>query len=111
MTIVSAVPFAVVMVGLCVSLWKDLAGDPLVVRATYAKNAVEDAVVAGVTEHGDDFRIAVEHAPPAPPGTRAPTAPGSARATPDPPAARRSPPASYPDGAGGDLFVRIPRAT
>ncbi len=61
MTIVSAVPFAVVMVGLCVSLWKDLANDPLVVRATYAKNAVEDAVVAGVTEHGDDFRIAVEH--------------------------------------------------
>ena len=59
-TIVSAVPFAVVMVGLCAALWKDLANDPLIVRATYAKAAVHDAVVAGVTEHGDDFRLAVE---------------------------------------------------
>jgi hypothetical protein len=30
------------------------------VRATYAKAAVEEAVVVGVTEHGDDFRLAVE---------------------------------------------------
>jgi choline/carnitine/betaine transport len=59
-TIVSAVPFAVVMVGLCAALWKDLARDPLIVRAHYARAAVEDAVVAGVTEHGDDFRLAVE---------------------------------------------------
>ena len=65
-TIVSAVPFAVVMVGLCAALWKDLANDPLVVRATYAKAAVEDAVVAGVTEHGDDFRLAVEQDTPVP---------------------------------------------
>ena len=59
-TIVSAVPFAVVMVGLCVSLAKDLAQDPLMVRANYAKAMVHDAVVAGVKEHGDDFRLAVE---------------------------------------------------
>ncbi|QBR93178.1 BCCT family transporter [Nocardioides euryhalodurans] len=59
-TIVSAVPFAVVMVGLCVALAKDLSQDPLVVRADYAKAAVHEAVVAGVTEHGDDFRLAVE---------------------------------------------------
>jgi choline-glycine betaine transporter len=59
-TIVAAVPFALVMVGLCVALWKDLAHDPLIVRATYAKAAVEEAVVVGVTEHGDDFRLAVE---------------------------------------------------
>jgi len=59
-TIVSAVPFSVVMVGLCVALAKDLSRDPLVVRATYAETAVHDAVVSGVTEHGDDFRLAVE---------------------------------------------------
>jgi choline-glycine betaine transporter len=59
-TIVAAVPFAVVMVGLCVALAKDLAHDPLMVRATYAKAMIEDAVVAGVKEHGDDFRLAVE---------------------------------------------------
>ena len=59
-TIVSAVPFVVVMVGLCVALAKDLSHDPLVVRAHYARQAVHEAVVAGVTEHGDDFRIPVE---------------------------------------------------
>ena len=59
-TIVSAVPFAVVMVGLCVALAKDLSRDPLVVRAHYARAAVHDAVVTGVTEHGDDFRLSVE---------------------------------------------------
>ena len=30
------------------------------VRTTYAQAMVHDAVVAGVTEHGDDFRLAVE---------------------------------------------------
>ena len=59
-TIVSAVPFSVVMVGLCVALAKDLSRDPLVVRSHYARTAVHDAVVSGVTEHGDDFRLAVE---------------------------------------------------
>ena len=39
---------------------QDLAHDPLMVRATYARTMVHDAVVAGVTEHGDDFRLAVE---------------------------------------------------
>ncbi|WP_432478283.1 BCCT family transporter [Nocardioides sp. GXQ0305] len=59
-TIVSAVPFVIVMVGLCVSLARELSRDPLVVRASYAETAVSDAVVQGVTEHGDDFRLAVE---------------------------------------------------
>ena len=59
-TIVSAVPFAVVMVALCYSLYKDLSRDPLVVRAHYARTAVNDAVVHGVKQHGDDFRLAVE---------------------------------------------------
>jgi len=58
-TIVVSVPFVVVMVGLCVSLVRDLANDPLVVRRTYAREAVHDAVVAGVTEYGDDFVLAV----------------------------------------------------
>ena len=62
-TIVSAVPFAIVMVGLCVALAKDLSRDPLVVRADYAMAAVHDAVVTGVTEHGDGFRLAVESDP------------------------------------------------
>ncbi|WP_404386921.1 BCCT family transporter [Knoellia locipacati] len=63
-TIVAALPFVLVMVGLAVSLVKDLSNDPLVVRRAYAVAAVEQAVVAGVTEHGDDFTLAFEEAAP-----------------------------------------------
>jgi choline/carnitine/betaine transport len=59
-TIVAALPFVVVMLALCVSLMKDLRADPLMVRRRYGAEAVEAAVVAGVTEHGDDFVISVE---------------------------------------------------
>jgi choline/carnitine/betaine transport len=62
-TIVAALPFVVVMLGLCVSLMKDLRSDPLMVRRRYASEAVEQAVVTGVTAHGDDFVIAVENDP------------------------------------------------
>ena len=58
-TIVAALPFTVIMVGLVVSLQKDLAHDPLIVRGQYAAEAVEQAVITGVTEHGDDFALAV----------------------------------------------------
>ncbi|MFI5625008.1 BCCT family transporter [Nocardioides sp. NPDC051685] len=58
-TIVAALPFTVIMVGLVVSLQKDLQSDPLIVRGQYAAEAVEQAVITGVTEHGDDFAIAV----------------------------------------------------
>lgn len=59
-TIVAALPFVVVMVGLCFALVKDLRHDPLMVRRRYAAAAVEQAVVDGVTRHGDDFTIRVE---------------------------------------------------
>ncbi|WP_235547373.1 MULTISPECIES: BCCT family transporter [unclassified Nocardioides] len=62
-TIVAALPFVVVMLALCVSLMKDLRSDPLMVRRKYAAEAVEQAVVTGVTAHGDDFVIAVENDP------------------------------------------------
>lgn len=62
-TVIAALPFVVVMIGLAVSLVKDLAQDPLVVRRQYAIEAVEAAVITGVTEHGDDFVIAVEKDP------------------------------------------------
>jgi choline/carnitine/betaine transport len=62
-TIVAALPFVVVMVALAVSLVKDLRQDPLMVRHAYATDAVEQAVITGVTEHGDDFVISVEQDP------------------------------------------------
>jgi len=51
------------MVALAVALVKDLAADPLVVRRQYAIDAVEAAVVTGVTEHGDDFVLSVKKDP------------------------------------------------
>ena len=48
------------MIGLAVALVKDLAQDPRVVRRKYAMEAVEAAVITGVTEHGDDFVLSVE---------------------------------------------------
>ncbi len=81
-TIVAALPFVVVMVGLAIALVKDLRSDPLMVRRKYAEDAVEQAVIAGVTEHGDDFVIAVDRDPTTsswaaadPRGSRPPTAP------------------------------------
>ncbi|HEX2212241.1 MAG TPA: BCCT family transporter, partial [Mycobacterium sp.] len=62
-TIIAALPFVVVMVGLAVALMRDLRRDPMVVRKQYAEQAVDTAVIQGVTEHGDDFIISVEKDP------------------------------------------------
>ncbi len=62
-TIVAALPFVVVMIGLSFALVKDLRGDPLMVRRQYGAAAVEHAVVQGVTKHGDEFSIAVQEKP------------------------------------------------
>ncbi len=62
-TILAALPFVLVMVGLAAALVKDLRHDPLMVRRRYAAEAVNAAVVTGVTEHGDDFVISVEKSP------------------------------------------------
>ncbi|MCV7435195.1 BCCT family transporter [Mycolicibacterium bacteremicum] len=62
-TIIAALPFVVVMIGLAVALVKDLRQDPLMVRRQYAVEAVHSAVIAGVTQHGDDFVLSVEKDP------------------------------------------------
>jgi choline-glycine betaine transporter len=66
LTILAALPFVLVMVGLAVALVKDLRKDPMMIRRRYAVEAVDDAVIAGVVEHGDDFVIAIEKDPAAP---------------------------------------------
>jgi choline/carnitine/betaine transport len=63
LTILAALPFVLVMVGLAVALVKDLRKDSMMVRQRYAAEAVDDAVIAGVVEHGDDFVIAIERDP------------------------------------------------
>jgi choline/carnitine/betaine transport len=62
-TIIAALPFVLVMIAMAVALVKDLRHDPKVVRRQYASDAVDNAVVSGVTQHGDDFVIAVEKDP------------------------------------------------
>lgn len=62
-TIIAALPFVVVMIGLAVALVKDLNADPMMVRRKYAREVVDQAVVYGVTEHGDDFVLGVKKDP------------------------------------------------
>ncbi len=63
-TIVAALPFVVIMIGLAASLVRELRTDPMVVRRQYGEDAVEQAVIAGVTEHGDDFVLSIEASEP-----------------------------------------------
>ncbi|GAA1524262.1 BCCT family transporter [Nocardioides humi] len=65
-TIVAALPFVLIMVGLAASLVRELRNDPMVVRRRYGEEAVEQAVITGVTEHGDDFALAIEPVDPEP---------------------------------------------
>lgn len=53
-TIVSALPFVIVMVLMCVALVRDLQQDPLIKRAELGQQIIEQAVIEGVTEHGHD---------------------------------------------------------
>ena len=72
LTIIAALPFALVMVGMAVALAKDLRSDPMVLRRAYASEAVEQAVVDGITRHGEDFQLVVESTPATGPNTVAP---------------------------------------
>ncbi len=57
-TIVSAVPFVIVMLLLCVALWKDLAKDPLVIRGNLAQHVLSESVSYGVQAHaGEAFQL------------------------------------------------------
>ncbi len=71
-TIVAAVPFVLVMAALCVSLYKDLQTDPMVVRGRLGEEMVEDAVLTGVEEHDGDFVLVVEAAEPSSSASDAP---------------------------------------
>ena len=59
---VSALPFAMVMIGMCVALLRDFSTDPMMIRRAFQQRAVDNAVREGVTEYGDDFKLAVEPA-------------------------------------------------
>ncbi|MEV5610782.1 BCCT family transporter [Streptomyces sp. NPDC052225] len=59
LTILVAAPFTLVMIGMCVSLMRDLRQDPLIVRGDMGIEVVEAAVVAGHEQYGGEFEIRI----------------------------------------------------
>ncbi|MGO2113336.1 MAG: BCCT family transporter, partial [Pseudoclavibacter sp.] len=64
LVIVTAVPFAIVLLLAIVAWVRDLRTDPMALRMRYAKSAVDNAVTEGVENYGDDFAIEVVPAAP-----------------------------------------------
>lgn len=52
---VSALPFAIVVIGIMFAWWRDLSTDPLILRRKFAQVAIQEGVRRGIEEHGDDF--------------------------------------------------------
>lgn len=57
---ISALPFAVVLIGVMIAWWKDLSTDPLILRQRYAEVAIEEGVRIGIEEFGDDFAFSTD---------------------------------------------------
>lgn len=57
---ITALPFSIILILMCFALLKELRNDPLTIRQEFAQTAVEKAVVHGVTDHGDNFMLAIE---------------------------------------------------
>ncbi|WP_159794016.1 BCCT family transporter [Puerhibacterium puerhi] len=87
-TIVSALPFVVVMLALCVALWRDLSRDPLVIQGQLARQVLVESVASAVDRHdGEPFELRTVPAP-----EPEPTVPGVPGDGSD---------GEAPDGAGG----------
>lgn len=55
--VVSALPFSVILAGMCIALVKELRGDPLAIRDRYARTALRMAVRQGIAKYGDNFQL------------------------------------------------------
>lgn len=53
--VVSALPFAFIVMGMMVAWAKDLASDPYMMRGKYARLAIAEGVRLGIADYGDDF--------------------------------------------------------
>lgn len=60
--VTTALPFAIVLVGVMVCWAIDLKNDPLMIRRSYAQQAIRKGVVRGIDRHGDDFIFGVTQA-------------------------------------------------
>ncbi|WP_059013286.1 BCCT family transporter [Streptomyces specialis] len=59
LTILAAVPFTLVLIGLGAALMRDLRQDTVIVRGEQAEEAVEMAVIAGHERYAGDFEIRI----------------------------------------------------
>lgn len=59
LTFLGALPFALVMVFMCVALLKDLRSDPVTLRGEKGVEVLEAAVIVGTEEHDGDFQLEV----------------------------------------------------
>lgn len=57
---VTALPFTVIIFGMCVALIRELRNDPYIIRYRYEENVLANAVREGVRKHGDEFALAVD---------------------------------------------------
>lgn len=62
LTILAALPFCLVLLAMMVAFIRDLRSDPMFIRRTYARTAMDNAIMRGIEEHGDDFEFTVQHA-------------------------------------------------
>lgn len=62
---ISALPFAVILIGLMVAWWRDLSTDPLVLRREYATVAIDEGIRRGIRQHGDNFAFSAGPVAPA----------------------------------------------
>ena len=53
--VVSALPFAFIVIGIMIAWAKDLRTDPYIIRRAYARAAIAQGVRRGIDEFGDDF--------------------------------------------------------
>ncbi len=64
LVIITAVPFAIIMLLIIAAWFKELRTDPLTLRHKYADTAVSNAVLKGVEQYGDNFAFGVVEADP-----------------------------------------------
>ncbi|WP_246604165.1 BCCT family transporter [Microbacterium marinilacus] len=53
--VVTALPFALIVIGIIVSWARELSTDPYILRRRFARAAIAQGVRLGIEEHGDDF--------------------------------------------------------
>ncbi|RUR03565.1 BCCT family transporter [Labedella endophytica] len=57
--VVTALPFAIIVIGIMIAWAKELRTDPYVLRHRFAATAISQGVRRGIEEHGDDFVFGV----------------------------------------------------